>query len=80
MAAVLDEFDVRINFSTYATPGGDRSDVNVIDLDQARVRELYEAHRSAVSENAAALFEKGAEPPLRIVTAEQARTAQSSGS
>jgi hypothetical protein len=80
MAAVLDEFDVRINFSTYVTPGGDRSDVNVINLDQARVRDLYEAHRGAVSEDATASFEKGAEPPLRIVTGEQARTALSGGS
>jgi uncharacterized protein YPO0396 len=65
MAAVLDEFDTRINFSRYHTPNGDCSDVNVINLDKARVRTLYEAHRAAVSTTAAAAFEE-AEPPARF--------------
>jgi uncharacterized protein YPO0396 len=80
MAAVLDEFDTRINFSKYETASGDRSDVNVIDLNNARVRALYEAHRNAVAENATAAFEKTSEPPLRVVSGELTRTATSSGS
>ena len=56
MAAVLDEFDTRINFSKYATLGGDRSDVNVINLHQDRVRALYDAHRAAVTKGAIAAF------------------------
>jgi energy-coupling factor transporter ATP-binding protein EcfA2 len=79
MAAVLDEFDTRINFSHYKTPNGDRSDVNVIKLAQVRVKALYEAHRQAVSTDAAATFEKS-EPALRIVPQDGGRTAQSSGS
>ena len=80
MAAVLDEFDTRLNFSKYETASGDRSDVNVIDLNNARVRQLYEAHRAAVTESAAAAFEKAAEPPLRVVSAEAPRAADSGGS
>jgi energy-coupling factor transporter ATP-binding protein EcfA2 len=80
MAAVLDEFDTRINFSKYETVSGDRSDVNIIDLNNARVRALYEAHRNAVAESAAAAFEKTAEPPLRVVTGETTRVANSGGS
>jgi len=79
MAAVLDEFDTRINFSRYKTPSGDCSDVNVINLDQARVRALYEDHRAAVSTTAAATFEKG-EPAARVVSADTVRAAQSGGS
>lgn len=79
MAAVLDEFDTRINFSKYETVSGDRSDVNIIDLNNARVRALYEAHRNAIAESAAAAFEKAAEPPLRVVSGET-RVANSSGS
>ena len=56
MAAVLDEFDTRINFSKFATQGGDRSDVNVINLHQDRVRALYDAHRAAVTKGATAAF------------------------
>ena len=79
MAAVLDEFDTRINFSRYHTPNGDCSDVNVINLDKARVRTLYEAHRADVSTTAAAAFEK-AEPPVRVLATDPIRTAQSGGS
>jgi energy-coupling factor transporter ATP-binding protein EcfA2 len=79
MAAVLDEFDTRINFSHYKTASGDRSDVNVIELDHARVKALYDAHRQAVSASAAANFEKS-EPPLRLIPQDNARTAQSGGS
>jgi energy-coupling factor transporter ATP-binding protein EcfA2 len=79
MAAVLDAFDTRINFSHYKTASGDRSDVNVINLDQARVETLYEAHRKAVSATAVAAFEKN-ELPLRMVPPDQPRTAQSGGS
>ena len=78
MAAVLDEFDTRINFSKYATAAGNRSDVNVINLDRARVQALYDAHRDAVSASAAASFEK-ADPPLRVIS-ETTRAAQSGGS
>jgi Putative exonuclease SbcCD, C subunit/P-loop containing region of AAA domain len=78
MAAVLDEFDTRINFSKYKSPAGDRSDVNVIRLDSERVRALYDAHRDAVSADAAARFEKE-DPPLRVVS-ETARAGQSGGS
>jgi hypothetical protein len=74
MAAVLDEFDTRINFSKYETASGDRSDVNVIDLNNARVRALYGAHRNAVAESATAAFEKTSEPPLRVVSSESTRT------
>jgi len=80
MAAVLDEFDTRINFSKYETASGDRSDVNIIDLNNARVRALYGAHRNAVAESATAAFEKTSEPPLRVVSGESTRTANSSGS
>jgi energy-coupling factor transporter ATP-binding protein EcfA2 len=66
MAAVLDEFDARINFSKYKTASGDRSDVNVIDLNVARVRDLYDEHRKAVAADAAAKFDKE-EPVLRVV-------------
>jgi hypothetical protein len=79
MAAVLDEFDTRINFSKYETASGDRSDVNIIDLNNARVSALYEAHRNAVVESAAATFEKTSEPPLRVISGESTRTANSSG-
>jgi Putative exonuclease SbcCD, C subunit/P-loop containing region of AAA domain len=79
MAAVLDEFDTRINFSHYKTATGDRSDVNVIKLNQARVRALYDAHRDTVAATAAASFEKS-EPPLRVVPPDHERTAQSAGS
>jgi hypothetical protein len=79
MAAVLDEFDTRINFSRYHTPNGDCSDVNVINLDKARVRTLYEAHRAAVSTTASAAFEK-AEPSVRVLPTDPIRTAQSGGS
>jgi predicted nuclease with TOPRIM domain len=79
MAAVLDEFDTRINFSHYKTVTGDRSDVNLIKLDQARVRALYDTHRHTVAAAAAATFEKS-EPPLRVFPAEHGRTAQSAGS
>jgi hypothetical protein len=78
MAAVLDEFDTRINFSKYKSPAGDRSDVNVIRLDSERVRTLYDAHRDAVSAAAAARFEKE-DPPLRVV-GETGRAAKSGGS
>lgn len=78
MAAVLDEFDTRINFSRYKTASGAYSDVNIINLNQVRVRELYESHRAAVSATAAAEFEKN-EPPVRIVS-ETGRAAQSGGS
>jgi energy-coupling factor transporter ATP-binding protein EcfA2 len=78
MAAVLDEFDTRINFSRYKTASGAYSDVNVINLDQARVRALYEAHRAAVTATAAAAYEKS-DPPLRTVD-DAARSAQSGGS
>ncbi len=66
MAAVLDEFDARINFSKYKTASGDRSDVNVVDLNVARVRDLYEEHRKTVAAGAAAKFERE-EPALRVV-------------
>ena len=66
MAAVLDEFDARINFSKYKTASGDRSDVNVVDLHVARVRELYEEHRKTITAGAAAKFDKE-EPALRVI-------------
>lgn len=75
MAAVLDEFDTRINFSRYSTPAGDCSDVNVINLDKARVKALYEEHREIVSAKAAATFAEN-EPSTRIVP-DTERTAQS---
>jgi hypothetical protein len=75
MAAVLDEFDARINFSKYKTASGDRSDVNVVDLNVARVHELYETHRNTVAAGAAARFEKE-EPALRVV-GNEARSATS---
>jgi uncharacterized protein YPO0396 len=79
MAAVLDEFDTRINFSRYQTAAGDSSDVNVIDLDRTRVRALYDTHRENVSTTAAAAFEK-AEPPVRVVEVDSSRTAELGGS
>jgi energy-coupling factor transporter ATP-binding protein EcfA2 len=79
MAAVLDEFDTRINFSRYQTTAGDCSDVNVINLEKARVRALYETHRAAVSNTAAATFEKS-EPPVRVVATDTVRAAQSGSS
>lgn len=79
MAAVLDEFDTRINFSRYQTSAGDSSDVNVIDLDKTRVRALYDKHRETVSAKAAAAFEKD-EPPARDVEPDAVRSAQSGGS
>jgi hypothetical protein len=79
MAAVLDAFDTRINFSRYKTPSGDCSDVNVINLDQARVRALYEEHRAAVSASATATFKKG-EPAAHVISADRERAAQSGGS
>src|SRR5262249_32954057 len=79
MAAVLDEFDTRINFSRYQTVAGDCSDVNVINLDQSRVRALYDTHRETVAAKAAATFEKN-EPVVRIVATDSPRAAQSGGS
>src|SRR5262249_34486671 len=79
MAAVLDEFDTRINFSRYATVAGDCSDVNVINLDQSRVQALYDTHREVVAAKAAATFEKS-EPAVRIVATDSPRAAQSGGS
>lgn len=79
MAAVLDEFDTRINFSRYQTASGDCSDVNVINLDKARVRALYDEHREAVATKAAATFDKS-EPPVLIVAKDTERTAQSGSS
>ena len=79
MAAVLDEFDTRINFSRYQTTAGDCSDVNVINLEKARVRALYETHRAAVSTTAAAAFEKD-EPPVQVLVTDTARAAQSGSS
>lgn len=78
MAAVLDEFDTRINFSRYQTAAGDCSDVNVIDLDKTRVRALYETHRDNVSSKATAAFEKN-EPPVRVIGADSIRTTQTGG-
>jgi uncharacterized protein YPO0396 len=75
MAAVLDEFDARINFSKYKTTSGDRSDVNVVDLNVARVRELYEEHRKTIATGAAAKFDRE-EPELRVV-GNDARSASS---
>lgn len=75
MAAVLDEFDARINFSKYKTAGGDRSDVNVVDLNVARVRELYDEHRKTIAAGAAAKFDRE-EPALRVV-GDDARSATS---
>jgi len=72
MAAVLDEFDTRINFSRYQTASGDSSDVNVIDLDKTRVRALYETHRENVSAKATAAFEKN-EHPVHAVAADPVR-------
>lgn len=72
MAAVLDEFDTRINFSKYSTPNGNCSDVNVINLHEARVRDLYEAHRNSVAKEATATFEK-TEASLRVVSDQQER-------
>lgn len=78
MAAVLDEFDTRINFSKFETSIGDRSDVNVINLHQARVRELYDAHRRAVTATATSSFEEreitvqsDVEGPLRAAAASE---------
>jgi len=79
MAAVLDEFDTRINFSRYQTASGDSSDVNVIDLDKSRVRALYETHRENVSAKAAAAFDKD-EPPIHVIASDAARAVQSGGS
>ncbi|UPK05917.1 SbcC/MukB-like Walker B domain-containing protein [Bradyrhizobium sp. 170] len=76
MAAVLDEFDTRINFSRYQTASGDSSDVNVIDLDKARVRALYETHRENVSAKAEAAFKEN-EPPVHVIAADSVRTVQS---
>lgn len=76
MAAVLDEFDTRINFSRYQTVSGDCSDVNVIDLDKSRVRALYETHRESVSAKAEAAFEKN-DSSLHVVAADPVRTVQS---
>ena len=67
MAAVLDEFDTRINFSKYETAQGDRSDVNVIELNTARVKERYDAHRRAVEEKAADTFDSSPEAALHAV-------------
>jgi uncharacterized protein YPO0396 len=78
MAAVLDEFDTRINFSRYHTTEGDCSDVNVVNLEKARVRALYETHRAAVSNAAAATFEKN--EPVRVVATDTVRAAQSKSS
>lgn len=75
MAAVLDEFDARINFSKYKTASGDRSDVNVVDLNVVRVRELYEEHRKTIAAGAAARFDRE-EPVLRVVSTD-ARSATS---
>ena len=80
MAAVLDEFDTRINFSKYETANGDRSDVNIIDLNNARVRALYDAHRKSVEARATAAFEKTPEPPLRVVPSDTNRSASTGGS
>jgi hypothetical protein len=80
MAAVLDEFDVRINFSKYATQAGERSDVNVINLDQARVKTLYDAHRKVTTDKARASFESTEGPELSIVKDDRNLLAQSSGS
>jgi energy-coupling factor transporter ATP-binding protein EcfA2 len=79
MAAVLDEFDTRINFSRYQTAAGDSSDVNVIDLDKARVGALYKTHRENVSASAAEAFERN-EPPVRVIDAEPVRTVHSGSS
>ncbi|MGY3472264.1 hypothetical protein [Bradyrhizobium ottawaense] len=73
MAAVLDEFDTRINFSRYQTPSVDCSDVNVIDLDRCRVRALYDAPRS-ISAKAEAAFEED-EASIHVVAGDNARTA-----
>jgi hypothetical protein len=47
-------FDVRINFSKYETQVGQRSDVNVIYLDQARIQALYNVHRKVTTDKAKA--------------------------
>src|ERR1700730_14872624 len=78
MAAVLDEFDTRINFSKYATAAGDRSDVNVINLDRAGGKGINMPHRAPAAASAAANFEK-TERPLRVIS-EPTRAAQSGGS
>ncbi len=75
MAAVLDEFDTRINFSRYEAANGDHSDVNIVKLDTARVRALYESHRHAVSAKAAVDFE-AVEPSPRIVPDESTHAVQ----
>jgi hypothetical protein len=75
MAAVLDEFDTRINFSKFATQAGDRSDVNVINLHQDRVRALYDAHRAAVTKGATAAFAH----PDRVADVKAPRATEASG-
>lgn len=80
MAAVLDEFGTRINFSKYTTANGDRSDVNVINLNSVRVRKLYDTHRRNVAKDAAAAFEKAPESGLRIVAGDGPRATGSDGS
>ncbi|WFU40779.1 SbcC/MukB-like Walker B domain-containing protein [Bradyrhizobium sp. CB82] len=78
-AAVLDEFDVRINFSKYTTQAGERSDVNVINLDRARVEALYNTHRKATTDKVRASFESTDPPELSVVKDDRSRIAQSGG-
>jgi Putative exonuclease SbcCD, C subunit/P-loop containing region of AAA domain len=80
MAAVLDEFEVRVNFSKYAAQAGERSDVNVIDLNQTRVQALYNSHRKNTVNKAKAEFEAAEGPELSIVKEDRSRFAQSGGS
>jgi hypothetical protein len=72
-------FDVRINFSKYETQAGQRSDVNVIYLDQARIQALYNVHRKVTTDKAKAPFESTETPGLSIVKDDRSRLAQSGG-
>lgn len=57
MAALLDSFDKRVSFAKSPEPRS-LSWIDEVDIDQQRVREIYEAHRRSTVDRVTAEFER----------------------